>query len=167
MTRIGAGTYVLMLSIVVWGTLLGGVMYSHIAFFPSYLSALPDSSVLTNGPYPIRDGGFWMTMHPLMLLSLVISIAVNWRQRRRRNLILITAGVYIAAIIATAIYFVPELIAFAASPGSATPRDEWLARGNRWQYLSWVRGTAMYLSMIPLLFALIQPVDRATDQDEN
>ncbi|HEV2720822.1 MAG TPA: hypothetical protein VG323_12445 [Thermoanaerobaculia bacterium] len=33
-------------AIVVWATLLGGIVYSHIAFFPPYLSALPRTAPL-------------------------------------------------------------------------------------------------------------------------
>ena len=148
------GTYALMLTVVVWGTLLGGVVYSHIAFMPSYLSALPDSSVLTNGPYPVRDGLFWMTMHPLMLLSFVVSIALNWRDQTRRKLILIPFSVYILILIITSLFFIPELIAFSTSPGSATTPAEWLYRGNRWQYLSWIRGFFMYVGFVMVLIAL-------------
>lgn len=55
----------LMLSIVFWGTLLGGIAYSHLVYFPPYLSALPDSAVVVNGPYALHEVIFWMTIHPL------------------------------------------------------------------------------------------------------
>jgi hypothetical protein len=59
--------------------------------------------------------------------------------------------------VATALYFVPELMAFANSPRSAVPPAEWLARGQRWQRLSWLRGAVMYVAFIPLLLALATP----------
>jgi hypothetical protein len=34
------GTYLLFLTIILWGTLLGGIAYAHLVYFPVYLSAL-------------------------------------------------------------------------------------------------------------------------------
>jgi hypothetical protein len=65
--------------------------------------------------------------------------------------------VYVLAIVATAMYFVPELRAFKASPNSGLSAAEWYARGQRWQHLSWTRGTLMGLSYIALLLALVVP----------
>lgn len=144
----------LMVTIIVWGTLLGGIVYSHLVFFPVYLSALPDSAVLVHGPYALDDSRFWFFIHPLLTLSLVVTALLNWKFKRRRVMIGISAGIYLIAIIATAIYFVPELRAFLLSNESNVARTEWIARGQRWQHLSWLRGAMMYLGFIPLLLAL-------------
>ena len=53
----------------------------------------------------------------------------------------------------TALYFVPELQAFRASASSTVTAAEWYARGQRWQHLSWIRGTFMYAAFVPLLLA--------------
>ena len=157
MASLRLGTVSLMLSIVLWGTLLGGVAYSHLVYFPAYLSALPESAVVVNGPYGLNEARFWTLIHPLLILSLITTLILNWRQRRRRKLIGVTVALYALAIVATALYFVPELVAFADSPNSAVSPAEWLARGQRWQRLSWVRGAVMYIAFIPLLLALATP----------
>jgi hypothetical protein len=151
-------TISLMLSIVLWGTLLGGIAYSHLVYFPPYLSALPDSAVVVNGPYGLHEGRFWMTIHPLLILSLIVSLALNWRMRARRKLILISFVVYALVIVISQLYFIPELIAFERSPESSLTPAEWLARGQRWQRLSWIRGATMYAAILPLLLALTKPV---------
>src|SRR5688572_28129978 len=109
-------TIALMISILVMGILLGGFVYSHIVYFPVYLSALPDSAVLVNGPYALNEGRFWLLIHPLAILSLIISLALNWKIRARRKLIIISVTVYLLAIVATSLYFLPELRAFQNSP---------------------------------------------------
>jgi hypothetical protein len=147
----------LMLSIVLWGTLLGGIAYSHLVYFPPYLSALPDSAVVVNGPYGLHEARFWMTIHPLLILSFIVTLIMNWRLRARRKLILISFVVYVIVIIVSAVYFIPELTAFERSPGSSLTRAEWLARGQRWQRLSWIRGAIMYAGILPLLLALTKP----------
>lgn len=150
-------TAVLMLTIILWGTLLGGIVYSHLVFFPVYLSALPGSAVLVNGPYAMNETIFWVIIHPLLIISLVAALALNWRSKWRRRLIGISFIVYVVVLVMTQIYFVPELVLFKHSPESTLSPAEWLVRGRRWQQLSWLRGLIMYLAFIPLLFALTRP----------
>ena len=151
------GTAVLMLSIILWGTLLGGIVYSHLVFFPVYLSALPGSAVLVNGPYAMNETIFWVIIHPLLIISLVAALSLNWRSNWRRKLIGLSFIVYVLVLVITQTYFVPELVLFKHSPESTVSAAEWLGRGRRWQRLSWLRGLIMYLSYIPLLFALTRP----------
>jgi hypothetical protein len=146
-----------MLAIVLWGTLLGGVVYSHLVYFPVYLSALPDSAVLVNGPYGLNDWIFWAIIHPLLIISLIAALALNWNSGSRRKLIAVSFAVYVIVLLISMFYFVPELALFKNSPQSTVPAAEWLARGRRWQRLSWLRGLTMYLAFVPLLFALTKP----------
>ena len=142
-------------TLLLWGTVIGGVAYSHLVFFPPYLSHLPESTNLINGPYGVHDENFWMLIHPLLILSLIITLLLNWKLVDRRRYILIAMGIYALAIIATAIYFVPELKAFAESNRSTTiSTAEWLQRGQQWQYLSWTRGFFMYVGFVMMLIAL-------------
>ena len=150
-----------MVSILLMGILLGGIVYSHMVYFPVYLSALPGSSVLVNGQYALHEERFWMMIHPLAILSLIVSIALNWKIPTRRKLIAVPLIVYVLAIAATWLYFVPELQNFHNSPNLAVSPAEWYARGQRWQHLSWTRGTVMGLSYISLLLALVWREDEA------
>lgn len=154
MTRLGLATYSLFLAIIIWGTLLGGIVYSHIVFFPVYLSDLPNSAVIVNGTYGLNEARFWMTVHPVLILSLIVALALNWKFKARRRLIALSFGIYIVVLIVSSLYFIPELIAFAQSPKSNVSASEWLARGNRWQYLSWIRGAVCFMGFVPLLVAL-------------
>ena len=167
MKTLRLSTISLMLSIVVWGTLLGGIAYSHLVYFPVYLSALPDSAVIVNGPYGLHEETFWLLIHPLLILSLVVSLALNWKIRARRKLLGISMTLYGLAIVATIFYFVPELLAFKNSPNLAVSPAEWLARGQRWQKLSWLRGAVMYLSIVPLLLALATPLEKPFGLEHN
>lgn len=149
----------LIVTIVLWATLLGGIVYSHIVFFPVYLSALPDSAVIVHGPYALHDERFWMLIHSLLILSLVLTWPLNWKVKKRRALIAVSIAIYVFAIVATTLYFVPELRAFLGSPDSTVSRAEWFARGQRWQHLSWLRGALMYAGFVPLLLALVESTE--------
>jgi hypothetical protein len=145
----------LFITLIIWATLIGGIMYSNIVYFPPYLSHLPESNSLITGPYGLQDGNFWMLVHPVAILSTIVTLILNWKLTLRRKFILITIGIYAFALIATAIYFVPGLIAFADSNNSTTiTRSEWFQRGQTWQHLSWIRGFFMYAGFFSLLVAL-------------
>jgi len=143
------------ITVIIWATVIGGAAYSSIVYFPPYLSHLPESTNLINGPYGLHDEYFWGLIHPLLIISLVITLILNWKLPDRRKYVLIAAGIYALAIISTVVYFVPELKAFAESNLSkTTSAAEWLQRGQRWQYLSWVRGILMYCGFVMMLIAL-------------
>lgn len=152
--RFKLATYSLFVTILLWGTLLGGIVYSHLVYFPVYLSALPDSAVVITGTYGIHDARFWLTIHPLLILSFIVTLVLNWKYKQRRKLISITFAVYLVVLIITRLYFVPELIAFEGSAQSNVSRAEWLARTQLWQRMSWVRGAVCYAATLPLLYAL-------------
>jgi uncharacterized membrane protein len=159
MTNSNLRTYSLFPAIIIWGILLGGIVYSHVVFLPVYLSDLPYSAVVGTGKYGINEAPFWTTVHPLLILSLITTLVMNWKFKARRRLIGLTFGIYISVLIVTAVYFVPELMAFAKSPESNLPASEWRARGHRWLYLSLIRGAFCFLSFVPLLIALTKQRD--------
>jgi hypothetical protein len=145
----------LFIALITWAMLVGGVMYSHVVYFPAYLSNLPESNSLITGEHGLHDENFWMFVHPLAILSTVTTLILNWKLALRRKFILIPLGIYALAIIATAFYFVPELMAFAESNNSTmVTSSEWFQRGQTWQHLSWVRGFSLFSGFVLLLIAL-------------
>jgi len=123
-------------------------MYSHIVYFPPYLSHLPESNKLITGD-GLQDGNFWMLVHPVAILSIIITLILNWKLTTRRKFILIAFGIYALAIVATAIYFLPGLKAFAASGDSTTvTASEWYQRGQTWQHMSWIRGSFLFIGFL-------------------
>ena len=100
-----------------------------------------------------------MIIHPLLILSLIVTLVLNWKSKPRRKLILISFAIYIGVIVVSQVYFIPELVAFERSPGSSLSPAEWLSRGQRWQRLSWIRGAVCYAAFVPLLLALTKPAE--------
>ncbi len=156
MIKLGTPTYALMVSIILWGILLGGGIYAAMVYFPAYLSHLPESAIVVTGPYGLNEGIFWLSIHPLLILSLIVSLILNWRNTRRR-LIGVVFIVYVLILIVTQIYFLPELSAFRQSAQSAIPSNEWQARTSRWQVLNVLRAVVIIANFFGLLFAMIKP----------
>ena len=143
----------LIAGICIWAILIGGIAYSNLVYMPPYLGHLPESNSLIRGDYGLHDENFWMRVHPVGILLSIAMLVLNWKQKNRRVLIGTAFGIYAAALVVTAIYFVPELQAFAAEdPGVGVV--EWRARGAQWMTLSLVRGTCIFAGFVLLLIAL-------------
>ena len=159
MKRTQLAAYALFPAVIFYGILIGAITYSHIAFLPAYLSDLPNSAVVVTGKYGVNEAPFWISIHPLLILSLLTALVLNWQNRAKRKLIALTFGIYFAVLVVIWIYFVPELLSFATSPESTLPAAEWRARGHRWQTLSLIRGAVCFIGFFPLLIALSKPAN--------
>lgn len=157
-------TYALFPAAFLLGILAGGVVYSHVAFFPAYLADLPHSAVVVTGKYGINEAPFWLALHPLLLVSLFAALGLNWKIAPRRKLIALSLGLYAAVLAVTALYFIPELFAFAKSAGSSLPDSVWAARGHRWLMFSHIRGAFCLVSFVVLLAALAKPAVAASEK---
>jgi len=145
----------LYITIILWAMIIGGVMYSHIVYFPAYLSHLPASNQVITGAYGLQDKNFWMFIHPPAIVFTITSLVLNWKLKARRKFILIAAGIYALAILFTAVYFLPELVSFAGTNSTTDiNRAELFERGQAWQHRSWMRGTFLFFGFIMLLIAL-------------
>jgi uncharacterized protein YybS (DUF2232 family) len=87
----------------------------------------------------------------------LLALLLHRKAKTTRKFIAGALGIYVLVLVATALYFVPGLLAFAKSAdNSAVPAEAWLQRGQTWQYLSWVRGSFMLAGFILLLIALVK-----------
>jgi hypothetical protein len=144
----------LLITIMLWAIIIGGIMYSHVVYFPSYLSHLPESNSLITGKYGLHDEHFWLFVHPLAILSTIVTLIVNWKLKARRKFIFITFSIYALVLVATAVYFVPGLLAFADSTNNTTVTPaEWFQRGQTWQHMNWIRGSFMFAGFLLLVTA--------------
>jgi len=151
-----------------WAIIIGGVMYSHVVYFPPYLSNLPESNKLITGNYGLHDENFWMLVHPFTIVATVVTLILNWRIKNRRKLILIAFCIYTLAIVATGTYFVPNLLAFASSSSdTSTPASEWYQRGQTWQHFSWIRGSSLYIGFLMLMIALTKNYNQVYQTNSN
>lgn len=140
--------------------LIGGILYSHIVYMPAYLGHLPESNNLIRGDYGLKDENFWMFIHPFAILSTIITLVLNWKQKERRKLISTTALIYGLVIIIKALYFVPALQAFAKADESGLTPSTLYEQGQLWQRMSWLRGVCMFSGFILLLVALTKSVEK-------
>lgn len=143
------------IAIFCWAGIVGAVLYAHISPLRALLLYLPESSILENGPFPLKDELFWKMINPITFVFTVLALVTNWGNKERRKYIAYAAGIYTVALIVTFIYFVPEIKEFAnCNNNTSVPASEWQVRGQRWYQLSWIRGVSMFIGFILMLLAL-------------
>lgn len=118
--------------------IIGAAVYEHLAVWPNAFAAIPASLGMFQGEYPLNAAPFWMSIHPVTLLTFLITLLTAWKSARRRHILLATLG-YALVLAITFTYFVPELIELTSTPFSSEVSEELTSRGTRWENLSLVR----------------------------
>ncbi len=138
-----------------FSVIIGAAIYEHIALWPAAFSEPPKSLSVFQGPYRLNAGAFWQSVHPVTLLLFVITLILNWRASRRKNVLIALVG-YVFILIATFIYFVPELLELTGMPYSDTVDPSLQDRGSLWITLSLVRGGILIILAFNLLLGLTE-----------
>lgn len=118
--------------------IIGGAIYEHIAIIPSWSAAPPSSLTMYQGKFASTPGPFWMMIHPVTILFLIVSLISNWHNPRRKNILIVLVS-YVVILLITAIYFVPELMSITLTPFSENVDPELVRRSSMWETLSLVR----------------------------
>ncbi|WP_342085911.1 hypothetical protein [Dyadobacter sp. OTU695] len=131
-------------------TIIGAAIYEHAAVVPMWSVAPPRSLSMFQGEYGLQAVNFWKPVHPVAILLLAAALITNWRQPRRKQL-LITLGGYALILVITGIYFVPELLSITTSTYSTAVSDDLTGRAKTWETLSLVRlGVLLVLAVVLL-----------------
>ena len=130
---------------------IGGAVYEHLSVVPRWAAAPPVSLTMFQGPYGLNAALFWKNIHPVNLLLFTATLILHWRSERRRPLLVVVAS-YMAILVVTAIYFVPELLRITSAPYAPTPDPELTKSALLWERLSLVRlGMLVVLSLVLFL----------------
>ncbi len=117
---------------------IGAATYEHLAVWPRAFAAPPASLTMFQGDYGLNPAAFWTKIHTVLLVLLIIALIAHWRTSRRRSIV-VTFAIYAVLMVATAVYFVPELVAITGTDFATTVDPDLVARGQKWQMLSWFR----------------------------
>jgi hypothetical protein len=133
--------------------MIGGGTYEHAGVVPVWSAAVPASLTMYQGEYAIEAARFWMPIHPITLLLFIVALVSNWRTPRRR-FILVPLLAYVAILVTTFLWFVPELMAITQSAFSTAIDAELTQRAGNWERLSLIRLAFLLLMAVILLFGL-------------
>ncbi|MBS1643470.1 MAG: hypothetical protein JST21_17310 [Bacteroidetes bacterium] len=133
--------------------LIGAGVYEHFAVWPIAFSAPPKSLTMFQGEYAMQPASFWKLIHPMTLILFIITLVMNWRTGRRKS-ILTAFGIYFLMIIATFIYFVPQLMQIIGTPYTETVDTSLQKSGSLWITLSLVRAVLVLVAAFILISGL-------------
>ncbi|RYG45296.1 MAG: hypothetical protein EOO01_18050 [Chitinophagaceae bacterium] len=136
-----------------FAVVIGGAVYEHLNVVPTWSAAPPFSLAMFQGEYGLKPELFWMLIHPVNLLLFVVTLIFHWRSARRRN-IFIVLGSYLAVLVITSIYFVPELIAITSTSFAETVDGNLVERASLWETLSLIRLAFLVVLSIVLMLGL-------------
>ena len=150
-------TLALVLGCISFITVIGGATYEHLAVVPVWASAVPASLTMFQGEYALAASRFWIPIHPITLVLLLAALLLNWRSRRRGFILACLAG-YGLVLLATFLYFVPELMAITSATYDQVVDPDLTRRARMWESLSLGRLAFLDLLAILLLFGVSRPL---------
>ncbi|MBX3245307.1 MAG: DUF1772 domain-containing protein [Acidobacteria bacterium] len=146
-------TLTLILGAISFIIVIGGAVYEHLAIVPVWTSAVPASLSMMQGEYAITPTRFWMPIHPVTLLLLILGLFANWRSGARNFIIVALVG-YVMVLLVTFLFFVPELMALTQTAYSTTVDADLTRRAKNWEVYSLIRLCFLILLAVVLLFGV-------------
>ena len=123
-------TALLLSTILLWLAFFAGV-WQRIFLFPKWFANPPASFELIRQQRK-KANGLWIILSALILVSLVLALAFNWKHYDGRVHIIAGLICFILIHLSGGFYFVREIIAFTKIPPDAPPNPDLLRRVKKW-----------------------------------
>lgn len=146
-------TLILILAAISFIIVIGGAVYEHAGAVPIWASAVPASLAMFQGEYAITPFRFWMPVHPVTVILLLVALALNWSTERRKYILMTLVG-YFIVLIATFTYFVPELMSIVQTAYSTEIDPDLTQKAKTWETMSLLRLAFMLVLAVLLLFGV-------------
>lgn len=143
--------------------LMGGAFFETFINFPNWFRDVPRSLEAASAFFVVRNPGhFFQSLVPLVLLSAVALVAMAWRHRRQRNLLLVSLALLILAEAGTLMRMYP-LIAVLLREGAAQHSVESLREtGRLFLQLNYFRMAVLAVAAFGLSLPAVTSLVRAT-----
>lgn len=135
---------------------IGGGLYEQIVLTPLWSRSPPSSfSIIQPGTgVPLQN--FWIPVHAAITIFVLLSLFLTWRQIKVRYRLIIGLSSYIVMRVWSALFFIPEMLAFQKVPLDSPPSAELSARVASWTFWTWFREPLDIISFICFLLALFR-----------
>ncbi len=147
-------TYFLIACVLFLGFSTGTGIYQHLFWIPAMFEspALLAKNLSGEG----ADSGqlFWIPLHVLSFVTMLLSLIFNWKNGKRRRLVLVAfVGYFYISLIS--IYFASQLYVLKETPNLA----EFQNQTRQWLMLSWHRPILQAVIELLLLVAISRPIE--------
>lgn len=125
--------FLLITSVILWGTWFGGQYFNEARVVPKWLSTPPESIVAYNA-IP-TDGGlpFFFPLNPLIFLVSLAAMLAGWRWARRSRKWLALATIIAFGVCLVLILYLAPLIGGISAEAATLPAAEVAARVETWK----------------------------------
>lgn len=135
-------------------TMIGGGFYEHVVLTPLWKVSPPSSFAVIQPKTGVPLQRFWIPVHSAITVCLVAAVLLTWGNQTVRLLLLVSAIAYIIMRIWSAVYFIPEMLAFQKIPLDVPPTEAMLAKVRRWTFWTRFREPLNIVSLVCTLLAL-------------
>jgi hypothetical protein len=133
---------------------IGGGFYESIVLNPMWSKSPPSSFSIIQPGTGVPLQRFWIPVHVAITVFMILALVMTWRDTTVRRLLLIALGSYIVMRVWSALFFIPEMLAFQKVPLDSAPSAELSARVSRWTFWTWYRESLDIISFLCSLLAL-------------
>ena len=133
---------------------LGGGLYESIVLTPLWSRSPPSSFGVIQEETGVPLQRFWIPVHVAITVFSVLALVAAWRETTVRRLLVIALISYMAMRAWSALFFIPEMLAFQKVPLDSAPSAELSARVSRWTFWTWFREPLDIVSFLCSLLAL-------------
>lgn len=133
---------------------VGGGLYEHVVLTPLWSASPPSSFSIIQPDTGVPVQRFWIPVHAAITLFVLLSLILAWREVKVRRLLLIGLGAYVIMRVWSALFFIPEMLAFQRVPLDSPASPELTARVASWTYWTWFREPLDIVTFLSFLLAL-------------
>jgi hypothetical protein len=133
---------------------IGGGFYESIVLKPMWSKSPPSSFSIIQPGTGVPLQRFWIPVHVAITVFIMLALVMTWRDTTVRRLLLVALGSYIVMRVWSALFFIPEMLAFQKVPLDSAPSAELSARVSRWTFWTWFREPLDIISFLCSLLAL-------------
>ena len=133
---------------------LGGGIYESIIIAPLWSKSPPSSFSIIQPGTGVPLQRFWIPVHAGATIFMIAALALTWRERPVRRLLLIGLVSYVVMRTWSGVFFIPEMLAFQKIPVDSAPSAELSARVNGWTFWTWFREPLDIITFLCSLLAL-------------
>src|SRR5262245_2614962 len=133
---------------------IGGGLFESIVLAPIWSKSPPASFSIIQPGTGVPLQRFWIPVHVAITFFMIAGLAMTWSDTTVRALLLIALISYIVMRVWSALFFIPQMLAFQKVPADSAPSAELSARVSRWTFWTWFREPLDIVSFLCSLWAL-------------
>ena len=147
----------LWLAIVMSGVVFGASVYQRVSLIPEWGGNLPDSvtDYFKGTNQADASARFWRGALPPTGLCILLTLIAAWPDRGRRTWVALALGLYLVALVWTAVYFIPKgVVPLMEQAASGMTPEEITSTARAWIFWDWLRMALTLGFVLALMKAL-------------